>query len=155
VQFPAAELHFQQSAVSQPMTDGKPAITVVWSGARQRWSAWEALAGGQLDGQPNAGLAPNLGLAYLRQEICYERVAWNFWVRTNGANMRATCKLAADRLAGLLGNRGETHALGAKGICRLKPSAPVPIQDADYCLRLVTCAGTLRYPILSQVQAQG
>jgi hypothetical protein len=143
VQFPAAELHFQQSAVSQPLAAGPnlglatPAITLVWTGARHRWTAWEVLPEG-----PYAGT---------RQEICYERVAWNFWVRASGANMRTTCKLAADRLAGLLGNRGETHALGAKGVCRLKPSAPVAIQETDYVLRLVTCAGTLRYPILSQV----
>lgn len=132
VQFPQVELHFQQSAVTQPL-DGT-AITLVWSGpcGRPPWTGWEVVGGS-------------------RQEMRYELVAWNFWVRASGTNARAACKLAADRLAGLLGNRAETHALGAKGVSRLKPSAPRAIQETDYVLRLVTCVGTLRYPVMSQV----
>ena len=149
VQFPKAELQFQQSAVTQPL-DGPPgggtgagptggmAITMVWSeGDRRKWTAWESL---RTANYPEGE----------RQEICYERVAWNFWVRASGANSKANCKLASDRLFGLLGNRGETHALGQKGICRIKASAPRAIQETDYTLRLVLAAATLRYPILSQ-----
>jgi hypothetical protein len=44
----------------------------------------------------------------------------------------------------------ETHALGQKGICRLKVHAPRVIQETDYVLRLVSLGATLRYPILSQ-----
>jgi len=141
VQFPQVELHFQQSAVTQPLADGVAAITLVWSESMRKWTAWESVPDGQ----------PNVGLAYVRQEMCYERVAWNFWVRASGMNARAACKLAADRLAGLLGNKAETHLLGAKGVSRLKPSAPRAIQETDYVLRLVTCVGTLRYPVMSQV----
>lgn len=141
VQFPQAELHFQQSAVTQPL-DAAPAsgvaITLVGSEAsRRKWTAWEALAGGQYAGQ--------------RQEICYERVDWNFWIRASGTNARAACKLASDRLFGLLNNKAETHALGAKGIARVRATAPRAIQEVDYVLRLVTCGATLRYPVLSQV----
>jgi hypothetical protein len=141
--FPKAELHFQQSAVSQPL-DKAPAsgvaITMVWSeGDRRKWTAWSWQTANQL-------LPP----IRQRQEICYERVAWNFWVRATGSNRRANGKLASDRLFGLLGNRAETHALGQKGICRLKAAAPRAIQDTDYVLRLVTVAATLRYPIFSQ-----
>lgn len=136
VEFPKVELQFQQSAVSQPL-DQSPAsgvaITMVWSeGDRRRWTSW----------WPSARTM---------QEICYERVAWNFWVRASGSNGRANGKLASDRLFGLLGNHAETHALGQKGICRLKAAAPRAIQDTDYVLRLVTVAATLRYPILSQI----
>ena len=139
VPFPQVELHFQQSAVSQPLGAcgaANAAITLVWSESMRKWTAWESVPDGPTSWQ--------------RQEICYERVAWNFWVRASGTNARVACKLAADRLAGLLSNRGETHALGAKGVSRLKPSAPRAIQETDYVLRLVTCVGTLRYPILSQ-----
>jgi len=136
VTFPKVELQFQQSTVSQPLDQASGvAITMVWSeGDRHRWTAW----------WPSAGT---------RQEICYERVAWNFWVRSSGGNARANGRLASDRLSGLLGNRAETHALGQKGICRLKPATPRAIQDTDYVLRLVTVAATLRYPILSQKKA--
>jgi hypothetical protein len=142
VEFPKVELQFQQSAVSQPL-DQAPAsgvaITMVWSeGDRRRWTAWEFL---RTSNNPNGE----------RQEICYERVAWNFWVRASGSNGRANGKLASDRLFGLLGNRAETHALGQKGICRIKAAAPRAIQDTDYVLRLVTVTATLRYPILSQI----
>jgi len=148
VQFPQVELHFQQSAVTQPLAESNlglepnlgvatAAITLVWSESMRKWTAWESLPDGPSSWQ--------------RQEMCYERVAWNFWVRASGMNARAACKLAADRLAGLLGNKAETHALGAKGVSRLKPSAPRAIQETDYVLRLVTCVGTLRYPVLSQV----
>jgi hypothetical protein len=147
VQFPNVELHFQQSAVTQPLTGGPnlglagAAITQVWSETFKRWTGWEnVLVDGSLPNGP-----------YVRQEMRYERVAWNFWVRASGTNARAACKLAADRLAGLLGNKAATHLLGAKGICRLSATAPRAIQETDYVLRLVTCVGTLRYPVLSQV----
>ena len=152
VQFPQAELHFQQSAVTQPLQGSGGsgpgsgvAITLVGSeGSRRKWTAWEnvALAGGQ----------PNVGLAYTRQEMAYERVDWNFWIRASGTNARAACKLASDRLFGLLNNKAETHALGAKGISRVRGGLPRAIQETDYVLRLVTCGATLRYPVLSQVE---
>ena len=139
VQFPAAQLLFQQSAVTQPLAEpnlglatGGLAITMVASeGHRRKWTAWENVDG-------------------VRQEICYEWVAWNFWVRANGSNSRAVCKCGSDGLFGLLSNKAETHALGAKGICRLKVQAPRVIQESEYVLRLVSLGATLRYPILSQ-----
>ncbi len=136
VQFPAAQLLFQQSAVTQPLAEaGGLAITLVSSeGHRRKWTAWENVDGA-------------------RQEICYEAVAWNFWVRANGTNSRALCKSGSDGLFGLLSNKAETHALGAKGICRLKVQAPRVIQESDYVLRLVSLGATLRYPILSQTPA--
>jgi hypothetical protein len=148
VRFPLAELHFQQSAVSQPL-DKSPApglaITMVWSeGDRRRWTAWEGVSTPANDQTPDNPTGT-------RQEICYERVAWNLWVRATGTNGRMLGKSGSDRLFGLISNRGETHALGQKGICRLKASAPRVIQETNYVLRVVTCAGTLRYPILSQV----
>jgi hypothetical protein len=168
VQFPKVELQFQQSAVTQPLSDGPnlglapnlgvamAAITLVWSESMRKWTAWENVAATVSSGPDGSGdgTAPNAFGAVLpktRQEMCYERVAWNFWVRASGTNARAACKLAADRLAGLLGNKAETHLLGAKGVSRLKPSAPRAIQETDYVLRLVTCVGTLRYPVMSQV----
>jgi len=139
VQFPAAQLLFQQSAVTQPLQgsggSGGLAITLVSSeGHRRKWTAWENVDGA-------------------RQEICYEAVAWNFWVRANGANSRALCKSGSDGLFGVLSNKAETHALGAKGICRLKVHAPRVIQETEYVLRLVSLGATLRYPILSQTPA--
>src|ERR1017187_8930061 len=137
VQFPAAELLFQQSAVGQPLAAaGGLAITLVTSeGARRKWTGWESL---RTANNPNG---PNLGVA-TRQEICYEAVAWNFWVRANGTNGRALCKSGSDGLFGLLGNKAETHALGAKGITRLKVHAPRVIQESDYVLRLVSLGAT-------------
>jgi len=148
VQFPAAQLLFQQSAVTQPLAAaGGLAITLVSSeGHRRKWTAWESL---RTANNPNG---PNLGVA-TRQEICYEAVAWNFWVRANGTNGRALCKSGSDGLFGLLSNKAETHALGAKGICRLRVHAPRVIQETEYVLRLVSLGATLRYPILSQTPA--
>jgi len=145
VQFPAAQLLFQQSAVTQPLAAaGGLAITLVSSeGHRRKWTAWESL---RTANNPNG---PNLGVA-TRQEICYEWVAWNFWVRAGGTNSRALCKSGSDALFGLLCNKAETHALGQKGICRLKVHAPRVIQETEYVLRLVSLGATLRYPILSQ-----
>ena len=152
VQFPAAQLLFQQSAVTQPLAEpnlglatGGLAITLVSSeGHRRKWTAWESL---RTANNPNG---PNLGVA-TRQEICYEWVAWNFWVRAGGTNSRALCKSGSDALFGLLCNKAETHALGQKGICRLKVHAPRVIQETEYALRLVSLDATLRYPILSQI----
>jgi hypothetical protein len=152
VQFPAAELLFQQSAVTQPLAapnlglaTGGLAITMVASeGHRRKWTAWESL---RTANNPNG---PNLGVA-TRQEICYEWVAWNFWVRANGTNSRAVCKCGSDGLFGLLSNKAETHALGQKGIIRLKVHAPRVIQETEYVLRLVSLGATLRFPILSQI----
>ena len=140
VQFPAAQLLFQQSAVTQPLAEpnlglatGGLAITLVASeGHRRKWMAWESVDGA-------------------RQEICYEWVAWNFWVRANGANSRALCKSGSDGLFGLLSNKAETHALGAKGVTRIRVHAPRVIQETEYVLRLVSLGATLRYPVLSQV----
>jgi len=143
VQFPQAELHFQQSAVTQPLdAAAQPgpgtSITLVGSeGSRRKWTAWENVSSG-------------LTSAATRQEMVYERVDWNFWIRATGTNARAACKLASDRLFGLLNNKAETHALGAKGISRVRTSAPRAIQEVDYVLRLVTCGATLRYRVLSQ-----
>jgi len=145
VQFPAAQLLFQQSAVTQPLAEpnlglatGGLAITLVASeGHRRKWTAWESL---RTANNPNRE----------RQEICYEWVTWNFWVRANGANSRALCKSGSDGLFGLLSNKAETHALGQKGIVRLKVHAPRVIQETEYVLRLVSLGATLRYPILSQ-----
>ncbi len=136
VQFPAAQLLFQQSAATQPLAEaGGLAMTLVSSeGHRRKWTAWENVDGA-------------------RQEICYEAVAWNFWVRANGMNGRALCKSGSDGLFGLLSNKAETHALGAKGICRLRVHAPRVIQETEYVLRLVSLGATLRYPILSQTPA--
>jgi len=156
VQFPKAELHFQQSAVSEPLGAevGGVAITLVGSeGSRHKWTSWEnvdAPSGGAPDGTGGAPVLPVLPRT--RQEICYERVDWNFWIRATGTNARAACKLASDRLFGLLNNKAETHALGAKGIARVRATAPRAIQEVDYVLRLVTCGATLRYPVLSQVE---
>jgi hypothetical protein len=143
VQFPLAELLFQQSAAGQPLAaSGGLAITLVSSEVtRRKWVAWENYS---------SGLTSGLTSAATRQEICYEAVAWNFWVRANGTNGRALCKSGSDGLFGLLSNKGETHALGQKGICRLKVHAPRVIQETDYVLRLVSLGATLRYPILSQ-----
>jgi hypothetical protein len=142
VQFPAAQLLFQQSAATQPLAEaGGLAITLVSSeGHRRKYTAWENVSSG-------------LTSAATRQEICYEAVAWNFWVRANGTNGRALCKSGSDGLFGLLSNKAETHALGAKGICRLRVHAPRVIQETEYVLRLVSLGATLRYPILSQTPA--
>jgi hypothetical protein len=134
IQFPAAQLLFQQSAVTQPLAEaGGLAITMVASeGHRRKWTAWENVEGE-------------------RQEICYEWVAWNSWVRANGANSRSLCKSGSDGLFGLLSNKAETHALGAKGVSRIRVHAPRVIQETEYVLRLVSLGATLRYPVLSQI----
>jgi len=155
VQFPAAQLLFQQSAVTQPLAEaGGLAITMVSSeGHRRKWTAWENVASPVPSG-PDAsgdGTGGSPVLPKTRQEICFEWVAWNFWVRANGTNSRAVCKSGSDGLFGLLSNKAETHALGQKGIIRLRVHAPRVIQETEYVLRLVSLGATLRYPILSQI----
>ena len=132
VPFPKAELNFQQSAVTQPQAD-QPAITLVWNeGGAKPWKGWETVGG-------------------TRQELMFQPVSWNFWVRANGTNAKRAGKEAAERLAGLLGNSAETRALAQAGITRLKASVPRAVQETDYTLRLVTATATLRYPIKSQM----
>lgn len=142
--FPKAELNFQQSAASQPL-DKAPAsgvaITLVWNeGGGRAWRVWEPIP----QGEPNAGQ---------RQEIVFQKVSWNFWVRATGANARRNGKTAADRLFGVLGNSAETRVLAQAGIQRVRPQPPRAVQDGDYSLRLVCVAATLRYPVLSQTTA--
>ena len=146
VKFTKAELKFQQSAVTQPLDGGGGAaatgiaITVVWSEGGSRKKYWETITDGTAESR-SAGS---------RQEIVFDRVTWNFWVRANGTNARQQCKLTADLLAGLLGNSAETKSLAQKGVHRLRPSDPRVIQDTDYSLQLVTCGATLRFVIKSQ-----
>lgn len=139
VQFTTAELHFQQAAVSQPLPG--VAITVVWSEGGSRKKYWEWVTDG--DTPPVRS----------RQEMVYDRVNWNFYVRANGTNAKQQAKLTADLLAGLLGNSAETQSLSQKGVHRLRPSDPRVIAETDYSLQMVTCAATLRYAVLSQVES--
>lgn len=131
--FPKVELAFQQSALPQPLDAASGlAITLVWSEANpRRWKGWESVNG-------------------TRQEMLYQQVSWNFWVRASGSNARAQGKLVADRLCGLLLNAAETRALAQKGIKRLKPLPPRAVQESAYTLRLLVVGATLRFPILSQ-----
>ena len=138
--FPRVELAFQQSTLAQPL-DGAPApglaITVVWSETlRKRTSRWENIGGA-------------------RQELVQEAVAFNFWVRATGPNARRDGKTVADRLYGLLNNSYETLALAQKGLRGVDALTPRAIQDGDYCLRLVTVTGRLRFPVHSQVALPG
>jgi hypothetical protein len=151
VQFTKAELKFNQSAVSQPLAGGAAAppyqgvaITVVWSEGGRRKKYFENIE----HRTSNSELSTRD-----RQEIVYDRVTWNFWVRANGTNARQQCKLTADLLAGLLGNSAETKSLAQKGVHRLRPADPRLIQDTDYSLQLVTCGATLRWAILSQAES--
>ena len=81
-QFPKAELHFQQSAATQPLA-GVPgaaglAITMVWSEGGRKWTDWENVSSGLTSAATTT-----------RQAMCYERVHWNSWIRANGANGKA------------------------------------------------------------------
>lgn len=132
VVFPVADLLFQQSAPPQPMSN--PAITLVWcDGAPRRRRCWE-MTGGR------------------RQEMFYQGVYWNFWIRASGTNSRRACRQVSDLLYALLCNSAATHPLAQRGIQRILPQTPRVVQETDYALRLITAGATLRYPVLSQTQ---
>jgi hypothetical protein len=137
VDFPKAELLFQQAPVTQPSELPANAsldtlsVALVWNEPTKKWIAWETVAG-------------------QRQQVAQTLVTVNFWVRAAGSQARARGKLAADRLHGLLNNSGETRALGQKGILRVRAGEPRAVASGDFTLYLVVAAMQLRYPIRSQ-----
>jgi len=133
VTFPKAQLLFQQSGVTPPAVagDNTLAITLVW-------------------GEPGRKTAAFENFSNVRQEMVQAEVTWNFWVRATGSNAKAEAQKCADLLHGLLGNTAATHPLTQRGIRRLRPREPRPIQETDYVLQLVTCGALLRYAKRSQ-----
>ena len=139
--FPKAALRFQQTALPQPL-DGNSeaqglAITAIWMSPGRVNRCFEAASNSK------------------RQERATTRSTWLFWIRaqaqnSGGGNSSRLCQQAAEKLFALLQNSAETKPLAGKGIHHLRPSPPQIIQDSDYAVRMVSCAGQLRYIIKSQ-----
>ena len=144
VVFPRAALGFAQSSLVQPMnpiaaapgTSPAPAlvgITMVLAGGphkvQRRWDT--------VEGQ--------------RQQVYYKPVHWNFWVRcaTAGDEARSECMLAASRLEALLANAATTRVLAQNGVHRIRPGTVEVVADTTYILRLLPCAATLRYAVVT------
>jgi len=87
-----------------------------------------------------------------RQQMFYKPVRFNFWVRCETADdtARALCMNAGQLLESILANAAETRVLAQNGVHRLRPGSSSPVADTTYVLRLVPCAATLKYAVLSQ-----
>lgn len=153
VKFPAAVLRYQQHDLPKPLegltSAGKSpdgvAISVVWIGGPSIRYTWDTVGG-------------------LRQRMAFARTGWMFWVRAEvtekgEGNAKLKCRDTADRLFAVLENSAATRDLAGKGIHRLRPTPPSIVSegssgskpgDPTYAMRLVSCSGTLHYPVRSQ-----
>jgi len=142
--FPKAALGFAQSSLPQPMnpTPGTPpsatpivGITMTFAASNAAVSRrWETVGG-------------------RRQQMFYKPVRFNFWVRCETADdkSRALAMNAAQLLESILANAATTRVLAQNGVHRIRPGSSTPVADTTFILRLVPCAATLKYAVLSQV----
>lgn len=164
--FPQAELRFQQSSLSQPLSGsgsvGTPTtvspglgISVVWVKPTNTRLCWEWV-------QPPT-LAPNPAPAMSRQQIAYADGALMFFVRaqspqTGTGNSQKVAMTAADLLSGLLKNSSATNGLAQKGIHKVRAESSVLVSagagsvdyDLNYSTRMVAARMRLRYAVISQ-----
>ncbi len=149
VVFPAAELRYQQAEHTSPLNG--VGISMVWvAGSNIRYH-WETVAAG-----PSA-------TGRTLQRMAVMRANWMFMIRaqivnSGTGNAKALAQQTGELLFAVLQNSAAVKPLGQKGIHRLRPDAPRLLSegsgakpgDPTYAMRLVTCAGTLRYPVISQ-----
>jgi hypothetical protein len=152
VAFPKAVLRYQQDKLPQPLTEPNfglalVGISMVWVNTSKVILSWKM--------SPVAGGVP------ARQQIANIQTTWLFMVRSEVENKK-NCRAVAELLFAILNNTNATLPLAQKGVHRLRPMPPQLISDGgrrmekpdlNFCLRMVQCAGTLRYPVLSQVSA--
>jgi hypothetical protein len=143
LKFPKAAFSFQQGRLPQPLNG--LGVSVVWEAPSKIKKQWD-----------------NVGTPPVRQERAYGWALWMFLVRAelengDGENAHKQCQSGSDRLYGLLNNSSAVLPLAEKGIHRLRPATPQMVAggkflrgDGSYHLRLVTCEGWLRWPVLSQ-----
>ena len=139
VQFPQVSISFAQSQLPQPVSGDKGASTAAAAvGITMVWAQ---------------GPAPSLRMEAvngLRQQVAYQKVRWNFWIRSDTADNhgRALVMQAGSRLQALLQNAAATLPLAQQGVRRLRPESPVPIADNTYILRMLCCQATLKYVVM-------
>jgi hypothetical protein len=166
IPFPEAVLRYQQSALPQPLGQ-RVGISLVWvrpGDVTKRWEVVRVPRENFRNGDPYDNCQDYRGRRQARQQVAYARAGWMFWIRAEapagaGANAAASCRQAAELLFGVLSNTNATHGLWQKGILKLEPQTPALVSegsgsrpaDLAYALRLVACAGILRYPVLSQL----
>lgn len=143
VVFPPAVLRYQQDKLPQPLGP-QAGISLVWVNTSKIKLSWKK-------NPPDS--------ATTWQQIGNVQTTWLFMVRSEIENKKI-CRRVAELLFALLNNTHAAFPLAAKGIHRLRPMPPQLISDGgrrmekpdlNFCLRLVQCNGTLRYPVLSQV----
>jgi len=154
IAFPKAVLRYQESRLPQPLS-GDIGISVVWVAPSKTETYWDTL---------NAVEAQALGNpSEKRQQRVVAKCAWLFLIRSANStdtpeNAQRAVQSAAGKLYGLLMNSAETQCLAEKGISKLRPESPrmgfkgdgAPTEDLGFRLRILSCAGVLRYPVLSQ-----
>lgn len=159
VTFPQAALRFQESPLPQPL-GAAVGISVVWIAPSRICLQWDTLTSVEIAAITAAGGTPP---ASGRQQRATAHCAWLFLVRavTEGSttdDAQKQVQAAAGKLHGLLQNSGATVALAAKGIHHVRPGTPrlawpgdgALSADLGFKLRVLSVAGQLRYPILSQ-----
>jgi hypothetical protein len=133
--FPQAELRYGVSQLSQPLGD-KLGISMVWmqyGPKRQSWISATADADGVRSWR----------------EITIQ-ATWHFFVRAGTSGTvtgEERVMLGASLLHHLLENPLAWGPLAEKGVHHLRPNHPTQISQADYATRLVSCRGTIRYPL--------
>lgn len=97
---------------------------------------------------PGGGTAPTAA----QVQAAFDTVTLQFWVRARTGQTGAS-NLLADKVAqllfALLNNPTTAADLAAKGIRRLKPRSPQPLQASDVALRIINCPAQLCYEVKS------
>jgi hypothetical protein len=159
VSFPKAVLRFQEAPLPQPM-EGAVGISVVWVAPSKIETYWDTLTAAEITA---LNIQPPSTAPAIRQQRAVAHCAWIFLVRSVTAgsatdNAQKQVSDAAGKLFGLLQNAEAVQPLAEKGIHKLRPKLArmafpgdgAPNADLGFKLRVVTCAGVLRYPIVSQ-----
>jgi hypothetical protein len=154
ITFPKATLRYQESPLPQPLQDAV-AISVVWVAPSCIKMYWADLTAPEIAASGISSPNPT-------QQRAEARCLWMFLVRSVTAggddNAQKQVQSASSKLYGLLLNSKSTEPLAEKGIHHIRPGTPrmafpgdgAPGADLGFKLRVLSCTGTLRYPILSQ-----
>jgi hypothetical protein len=93
-----------------------------------------------------------VALTGARQQKCYDKVEWAFWIRARvgqsaAGNEEFQVRQALDLLRGLLSDNGAVWGLAQKGILRLDPGKEEPVPGAVGMCRRLLVGGQVHYSV--------
>lgn len=144
VNFPTADVRFQEGAHPQPLNG--IGLRVTWVRGGKATLRWETVGG-------------------VRQHMATQPATWMFWVRADAAkreDAQRAAMTAAELLYAILQNSAASSPLTQRGIHHLRAEQPqlggvgggAKNEEPFYALRFLSATATLRYPVLSQPPAE-